>query len=447
MKRKITITILITLFLVTLIAFAGCRKEPLKAEFKPEINEAVCYYKEEFDLEPFIDKQDGVTYSIVAEQIDSDTFEVAELDVNGLKFKAMTLEDVLVTLTAIRGGEKVKSNEISIPVTIKVDELTAYLNNTWCDVGINRSINTDEKYIKTGASISTKVEWFGSEKSNKDRFQYFISPLGNHVNQCFSVTDWTDAVLTFWVYNDSDYDLEIAPDWTHDGMNARLRSDLRTVQIAKANDWTEIKYSLRYYGITEDWFYDEGIYYTQTSMHWGYGYDTEDGNKNINQNWWTCRWGGREVAGKIYNYVFYVDGFNIRNYDAAFDAELEHEYRGFWNQPIKQGFGTTIDIPVVEDRTTLSFEYKVVGGTDFGVALIGDDWSKNYYGYFFFNENGGRDAYSGVTITETDDGFKKVTFELSALTVIYGEESPEVLKKFFIHPGWNHADVIIRNVG
>lgn len=447
MKRKITITILITLFLVTLIAFAGCRKEPLKAEFKSDIEEALCYYKEEFDLEPFIDKQDGVTYSIVAEQIDPDTFEVAELDVNGLKFKAMTLEDVLVTLTAIRGDEKVKSNEIAIPVTIKVDELTAYLNNSWRDTGINRSINTDEKYIKTGGSISTKVEWFGSENSYKDRFQYFISLLGNQVNQSFSVTNWSDAVLTFWVYNDSDYDLEIAPDWTHDGMNAQLRSDPRTVQIAKANDWTEIKYSLRYYGITEDWFYDESIFYSQTSYHWGYGYDLEDGYKNINQNWWTCRWGGRKEVGKVYNYVFYVDGFNIRNYDAAFDAELEHEYRGFWNQPIQQGFDATIDIPVVEDRTTLSFEYKVVGGTDFGVALIGDNWSENYYGYFFFDENNEMDAYSGVTITETDDGFKKVTFELSALTVIYGEESPKVLKKFFIHSDYNNADVIIRNVG
>ena len=188
MKRKILVLVLTVLCLAALILVVGCSKEPLKAEFKSDIEEAVCYYKMEFDLEPFIDKQDGVTYSIVAEQIDSDTFEVAELDVNGLKFKAMTLEDVLVTLTAIRGDEKVKSKEIAIPVTIKVDELTAYLNNSWRDAGINRSINTDEKYIKTGGSISTKVEWFGSEKSNKDRFQYFTSLLGNQVNQCFSVT-------------------------------------------------------------------------------------------------------------------------------------------------------------------------------------------------------------------------------------------------------------------
>ena len=448
MKQRLVI-LLSFVCLATLVFAVGCSTEPLSAEFGEDIEDAVCFYKEEFDLEPFIKKQNGATYTVYAEQIDSETMDTVELIVNGFKFTPTLNEEVFVRFTAERNGEKVNSKEVKLFLEIKVDKIVEMFNNNYNDAGFLKEVNIDERYIRSGRKTSTQVKWFGKEVNNKDRFQYFATLLGDEITDYYSVTDWDDAVLTFWVYNPTDYEIEFAPIWSHNGAGIVLYSDPRTVKKAKANGWTEIKYSLRYYGMTENFYYDDEVYYSYAGIpvSYGIGYDNEVGRNKINTNWWTCRWGGRKEAGKSYAYNFYIDGFDIRNFNAAIDADLDNEYRGFMNQPITEGDGTIIDIDG-NDGKNFSFEYKVTSSSgSFGVALIGLDWSTNYYGYFTFDADGTVGTYEGVTVTDTADGFKSVSFDLQAVTCITGSNKPQTVKTFYIRPEYNTADVVVRNVG
>ena len=444
MKKLVSYLLLASFVLTAAFSVAGCSEEELIAEYADGIKDVYCYYKEEFDLEPYIVKQEGVSYTVKAEQVDSD-MNTHELTVNGFKFTPQLNEDVYITFTAQRGDQKVTSKEYKMYCEVRVDPIVAYYNAYWKDDGFMKEVNLDPQYIVSGRNTSTKVTWFGKEVRDKDRWQYVSTVIGDEITDYYSVTDWTDAVLTFWVYNTTEYEIEFSPIWSHDGAGFELYSDPRTATEAAPNGWTEIKYSLRYYGMTENFFYDHDLHYTmpEVNEHWGYG-TAADGWKRLNQNWWTCRWGGREKVGKSYTYTFYIDGFDIRNYDPVKDADLDHEYRGFWNQPIERG--SNMDIPVKDnDGVTLSFEYKITDGEQFGAALIEENMSTNYLGYYTFTKDGALDEYLGVTVTDLEDGFKRVVINIAETDVMVGDTKPAVIKKIFIRDIYNNADFIIRN--
>ena len=446
--KKITILILTFLCLWSLVMLSGCNGGPLVAEFNEDIEDAVCFYKEEFDLEPYIKKQDGVKYTVTAEQIDSETFETLVLDVDGFKFTPLLNEEVLVSFIAEKNGEKVMSKEIKIFLEIKIDPIVELFNGSWKDDGMSKEANIDERYIRSGRRTSTLVNWFGKEANNKDRFQNFASLLGNEITDYYSVTDWTDAVLTFWVYNPTDYEIEFAPIWSHNQAKIVFYSVPSTIKVAAPNEWTEIKYSLRYYGMTENFYYDDEVYlsYAGIPVSYGIGFDETVSKERMNQNWWTCRWGGREEAGKSYSYSFYVDGFDIRDYDAQKDADLDHEYRGYWNEPLASGDGLSITV-ADNDVNTLSFEYKMLADEgSFGVALIDDDWVTNYFGYFMFDKDGEVDDYAGVTVTTQDNGYMRVDFALEEVDLLIAGSTkrPKKVQMLYVSPVYNNANFIIR---
>ena len=101
-----------------------------------------------------------------------------------------------------------------------------------------------------------------------------------------------------------------------------------------------------------------------------------------------------------------------------------------------------------DGKTEFSFEYKVpLGEGAFGVALIDDDWGKNYFGYYYFYDDGAEGSFSGITVTDLDDGFKKVTFRVDKLNVLTGNQKPDKVKTMYIRGDYTEVDVIIRNVG
>lgn len=136
-------------------------------------------------------------------------------------------------------------------------EFSDDIENALCYYKEEKDVNLDEQYIKSGANTSIVVTWNDKEYKDKDRFQYFATLLGDEITDYYSVSDWNDAVLSFWVYNPTDYEIEFNPIWSHDGAKLKLKSDPRTVKIAAPNAWTEIKYSLRYFGMTENFYYNE----------------------------------------------------------------------------------------------------------------------------------------------------------------------------------------------
>ncbi len=105
--------------------------------------------------------------------------------------------------------------------------------------------------------------------------------------------------------------------------------------------------------------------------------------------------------------------------------------------------GKTYEWVNTENLETLSFEYKIVDGTKFAVALM-PNWS-SYYGYYNFDANGALSNNSGVTTEVLEDGYIRVTFELAALDVIYKEPTP-VITMLYFRGGYCDADVYIDNI-
>ena len=109
---------------------------------------------------------------------------------------------------------------------------------------------------------------------------------------------------------------------------------------------------------------------------------------------------------------------------------------------VAAGEDLIIDLEVVENLTSLSFDYKVTSGT-FNLALM-PDWD-NYYGYFAFDAGGDVDPYDGVTVENLDDGYKRVTFDLAALTKYSGSPS-KALTFLYIRGAWTDATGVIKNI-
>ena len=94
------------------------------------------------------------------------------------------------------------------------------------------------------------------------------------------------------------------------------------------------------------------------------------------------------------------------------------------------------------ELTTLSFEYKIVGGERFAVALM-PNWS-SYFGYFNFNA-AASNVYNGVTYEHLEDGYIRVTFDLTKLTLSAGSPSTAI-SMLYVNPGYCLADVYIDNI-
>ena len=103
----------------------------------------------------------------------------------------------------------------------------------------------------------------------------------------------------------------------------------------------------------------------------------------------------------------------------------------------------TIQLNNTETLSTVSFEYKIMDGTKFHIALM-PDWS-NFYGYFSFGVNGANDTYAGVTTEMLDDGYIRVTFDIAALTKIAGAPNGAV-QFLYVRGSWTDADGYIDNV-
>ena len=112
-------------------------------------------------------------------------------------------------------------------------------------------------------------------------------------------------------------------------------------------------------------------------------------------------------------------------------------------QLIKQGVGNTFELTNTVALGSLSFDYKIINGAKFAVALM-PDWS-SYYGYYDFNADGAASAYSGVTTKVLEDGYVRVTFDMAALDAIAGEPTG-VITLLYFRNNYCQADAYIDNI-
>ena len=110
---------------------------------------------------------------------------------------------------------------------------------------------------------------------------------------------------------------------------------------------------------------------------------------------------------------------------------------------VAAGEDLIIDLDVIENLTSLSFDYKVTSGT-FNMALMMSDWG-SYYGYYAFNGAGNVDPYDGVTVTELEDGYFRVTFQIAALTKTSGTPNAG-FTMLYVRGAWTDATGVIKNI-
>ena len=96
--------------------------------------------------------------------------------------------------------------------------------------------------------------------------------------------------------------------------------------------------------------------------------------------------------------------------------------------------------------STVTFDYYIVSGESFGIALINEDWGSNYFGYLKFNSDGAVESYAGVSCVKCADGYVSVTINMSELTKAVGTPSDKVVRTLFISKNQGDASGYIDNL-
>ena len=263
--RKVLLMILSALLLFSV---AACKDEQAKPQ-QELIIETVkvlpkAYLGEEFDLWEVIVTEDGVKYSATAcytETILDPTtneysFQEHTLEVKDLIFTPVTLNNTIVTITAKRGSQTA-TKVISIGTTVRADPLDDLYKSTgilgWAETGISKSVCNDSRYVKgENSATSLHVKFDGTDPHEWG--QMFMELSNETAQRYFTDQIWDNAIVTFWVYNPMEHDIEfqlsvndhtfpVMVDWT--GEEGHFRR-----QFAKAGEWTQIFFSLRRIGTT-----------------------------------------------------------------------------------------------------------------------------------------------------------------------------------------------------
>ena len=113
-------------------------------------------------------------------------------------------------------------------------------------------------------------------------------------------------------------------------------------------------------------------------------------------------------------------------------------------EPFVAGVSKAIDPENLGELEAISFEYKIVDGEKFNIALL-PDWS-NFYGYFAFGVDGANETYAGVTTEKLEDGYIRVTFDMASLTKVSGTPTAEIDFLYIRGSDWSNANGYIDNV-
>ena len=261
MKHAVRNILLIVLSALLLVSFAGCKKEETAA---PSIQSALqidtvkiiplAYLDEPYDLYEVILTEEGVEYSATACYTDVTlnvetneyVFEEKTLEVKDFSFTPVALKNTIVTLQAKRGDETA-TKVISVGTTVRADPLDDLYKSTgvlgWAETGVSKNVSNDSRYVKgENSRTSLHVKFDGVEPH--DWGQNFMELSSEMAQKYFTDQLWQNAIVTFWVYNPMDQDIEfqlvvndathtVMTDWTREEGNFRR-------QFAKAGEWTQM---------------------------------------------------------------------------------------------------------------------------------------------------------------------------------------------------------------
>ena len=102
-----------------------------------------------------------------------------------------------------------------------------------------------------------------------------------------------------------------------------------------------------------------------------------------------------------------------------------------------------IELDNADKLAAISFDYKIISGEKFAIALM-PNWDA-YYGYYNFNGIGSVDSDSGITTEELEDGYIRVTMDIAELTKTNGNVN-EVITFLYVRGAFTNANGTIHNI-
>lgn len=141
--------------------------------------------------------------------------------------------------------------------------------------------------------------------------------------------------------------------------------------------------------------------------------------------------------------LFYING----NWEASptgyIDFDLSDAPGVIRGDLIAAGADKDYRLDNLTTSDTFVFDYKFINGVDkalyFMIGNTADDWGK-YYGYYKFVGNGTiENNDDGISITTTDDGYYRVTLDLSELTLASDKGVPETFNLFYVRGRYTTA--------
>lgn len=290
---------LIPLLLVSSVfTLAGCNKKGnLEINFEDET--PMAYVGEVYDFRDVLIEESGVDYKInVYYQNYYEKKEYTLEVTDGYCFTPVNTNEIVVVVTANKGKLTTERNKI-LAVAQKgdpIDELVVTGGYSgWADTGITKELETNENYLKgEDSKTAIAVHYQGN---NRYDWGCSVFTLDNfRLLPYWTDKTWENAILTYYVYNPTDYDIEfqlrVKDNYTH-LVDIDWGHSLNISQTAKPKEWTQIFFSLRKLGVDHTLFVNEE--------------GTRNDNFTVKAQWK----GAPTEEGDLYDYQFYVDGIDV----------------------------------------------------------------------------------------------------------------------------------------
>ena len=322
--KKIKAIIVLLVVLMGVVFLPACF---WKEESQPETNEIVfadeydipnVIIGKEYDFEPYFTKQKDTAYAMTATYLDDDLNEIS-LEVDGFKFVQNEMSNVFVTITATKGSTTY-SGEIELPIDTTADDTDFWVyDSLYAGTGMTKSINYYTQYRKGEDSLtSVKFTYKGVAKKNSpiSAIPFIDWPS----NSRLTVTDWSNAVIVFDVYNSSEKNITLGFIIKHSS-GISYSFDQCQKFVCEPNKWTRIEYSLKSLNLTEEFVFDPKF---------------ELGDHIIAQVVYDGAPEANAEDSKAYSYNFFVDNVDICNYSESrfpnLDTTTYKEYEDFFTK-------------------------------------------------------------------------------------------------------------------
>ena len=252
-KTKKALITLLTLMCVVCLCFSvGCKpKAEEKITLLEEADRPTAIVSREFDAMSIVSDTNGYDLILIECYYLDDQLQMVDIPVIGdTKFVPTVEKEVYITLK-IKGGELVQ--EAVILVEPPVSELQSDILASWNDEGVGKVVTADPAYLTGGAESSIRATYNGSINVAGSGPCIFMWDYGADDTLPFSVTDWSNAVLTMDIYNPMAQDITIyycivlnRKTWTSPITGAYGQN---TYAVLPAGQWTQAVLSLNMLGL------------------------------------------------------------------------------------------------------------------------------------------------------------------------------------------------------